>query len=61
MRAAVVGHAESAGVGDAAAANMAGGFEQHELSSGGGDPARRSDACSACADDHDIEIGRRPA
>ena len=56
VRAAVVGHAESARFGDAAAADMVGGFEQHELSSGGGDPARGGDAGRARADDHDVDF-----
>ena len=54
--AAVVWDAESAGFGDAAAADMAGSFDQDEFSSGGGDPARRGDARGARPDDHDVEI-----
>ena len=54
--AAVVGDAETAGFGDAAAADVAGSFEQYELSSSGGDPARRGDARGARPDNHDVEI-----
>jgi hypothetical protein len=36
---------------------MPGCFEQHELSSGRGDPARRSDAGSPRSNDHNVEIG----
>ena len=57
MRAAIVSHAESAGIGDAAAANVSGCFEQHELSSGRADPARRRNAGSSRANDHYVEIG----
>ena len=54
--AAVVGDAETAGFGDAAAADMAGSFEQYELSSGGGDPACRGDPRGARPDYHHVEI-----
>ncbi len=57
--AAVVWHAERARIGNAAAADVVGGFDQHELSAGGRDPARGGDPGSAGADDHDIKGGGR--
>ena len=57
MGAAIVWHAERARVGDAAAADVIGGFDQHELAAGGCDLARRRDPGGAGADDDNVIDG----
>ena len=52
--AAIIGHAESARIGDAAAADVVGRFDHHDLPLGGRDPPRRGDAGGARADDDDV-------
>ncbi len=54
VRAAVVGHAEGLGVGDAAAADMIGRFDQYIAPAGGSDAARSGDAGRAGADNDDV-------
>ena len=49
------------GVGDAAAADPVGRLEQREAPLGGGDAARGGNAGGAGADDHHIDVARRPA
>ncbi len=61
MRAAIERHAEALRVGDAAAADMIGRFEQHVTPAGGGDLSRRGDAGRAGADDDDIDRARESA
>ena len=55
VRAAIERHAESARVGDAAAADMVGGLDQREAPARGGNPARGGDAGRAGADDDDVD------
>jgi len=56
VRAAVEGHAEGLGVGDAASADMIGRFDQHIVPAGGGDAARGGDAGRAGADNDDVGL-----
>ena len=58
VRAEIVGNVERAGVGHAAAADVVGGFDQHEVSAGGGEPACGGNPRRSGADDHDIGGGR---
>ena len=58
MRAAVIGHAESARVGDAAPADMVGRLDQHELAPGGGDFTRGRDTCRTGSDDDHVDAGQ---
>ena len=58
MRAAIERHAEAFGIGDAAAADMIGGFDHDIAPAGGGKAARRGDAGGAGPDDDDVEWTR---
>ena len=58
MRAAIERHAEALRIGDAAAADMIGGFDHHIAPAGGGEPARGGDAGGAGADDDDLDRAR---
>ena len=57
--AAVIRHAEGACLCNAAAADMVGGFEQHESSPGRGDAARGGDTGRTGADDDDVDVPSR--
>ncbi len=59
MRAEIERHAEGLGVGDAAAADAAAGFDQRVSHLGGGEAARGGDAGGAGANNHDIDVGIR--
>ena len=61
VRAEIEWHAEHAGIGDAAAADMVGGLDQYELPPGGGEPARGGNPRGTCADDYDVGRGRARA
>ena len=59
MGAAVERHAERLGVGDAAAADMIGRFDEYVTPPGGGDAPRRGNAGGTGADDDDVDRGCR--
>ncbi len=57
--AAVIGHAEGGGIGEATPADAVRAFQDHQLGLAAGDPARRRDAGGAGSNDGDIHIGHR--
>ncbi len=58
VRAAVKGYAEAGRVGDAAAADMIGRFDQGVTAAGGREPARGGDPGRTGPDDNDVDIAR---
>ena len=58
MRPAVEWNSERADIGDAAAADVIGGFKQHVTATGGGDTACSGDPGRPGADDDDIGLAR---